>query len=114
MAMCMMVNGSNILLNIRVNNEKNGKGIYMMCNGQSKYEGEFRNDMPHGKGKLDYENGDKYFGGFKEGKKDGTGEFTYSQTRDRYDGDFRKDQRNGFGKMTYSNGDIYEGEWLCD
>jgi hypothetical protein len=33
-----------------------------MCNGQSKYEGEFRNDLPHGKGKLLYENGDRYTG----------------------------------------------------
>lgn len=47
---------------VRVNNEKNGRGSYTMCNGQSRYDGEFRNDMPHGKGKISYENGDTYEG----------------------------------------------------
>lgn len=35
----------------------------------------------HGKGKLEYDNGDVYDGSFKEGKKDGDGEFIYKASR---------------------------------
>lgn len=43
---------------------KHGKGIYLMSNGQSKYEGDFRNDLFNGKGKLLYDGGDSYEGEF--------------------------------------------------
>jgi hypothetical protein len=42
-----------------------------MLSGKQKYEGEFFNDIPQGKGKMVYENGDIYDGQFKEGQKDG-------------------------------------------
>ena len=44
-------------------------------------------DLYHGWGKITYDNGDVYEGGWK-----------YSM-------------RHGWGKMTYNNGDVYEGEW---
>ena len=61
----------NIVYCYRINNKKNGRGVYTMCNELSKYEGDFRNDLPHGVGNIRYENGDTYEGNFRDGKKEG-------------------------------------------
>lgn len=99
---------------------------------QSDYNGKFKNDVFHGKGKLatlefDYE------GNFVEGKKEGFGKITY-KNKDTYTGEFKADQYHGQGTInyfekkesfkgefennvfrkglyTYSSGDTYEGEW---
>lgn len=57
-----------------------------MSNGQAKYDGEFKYNLPSGKGKYDYENGDIYEGSFLAGNKDGQGKFFYGQSKDRYEG----------------------------
>ena len=63
-----------------INNQKDGEGIYTMCNGDSVYKGFFKADLMHGKGILKYENGDEYEGDFKYNKKDGEGVFKYKQS----------------------------------
>lgn len=42
------------------------------------YEGEFKNDMREGVGRMNYKGGDRYKGGFKEDKRSGFGVLYYS------------------------------------
>lgn len=70
-------------------------------------------DCKAGKGKLEYSNGDKYEGNFKEGKFDGKGKYTFNGG-DSYEGDFVQDKFSGKGKYTFSNGDVYEGDFKND
>jgi len=53
-----------------------GKGV---ATGQDKYEGEFKNGLPFGKGKYTWANGDVYEGNWREGKKEGDGKLTYKK-----------------------------------
>ena len=56
-------------------------------------------------------NGDKYRGGYLEGKANGKGEFINADGT-RYLGDYEKGKRNGYGKEYAANGSITkEGEW---
>ena len=50
----------------------NKKGVYTWKNG-AKYEGEWKNNKRHGKGKMINSDGKIYEGDFKENKKDGFG-----------------------------------------
>lgn len=54
-------------------NCKNGQGIYIYKNGEAKYTGHFRNNLPHGKGAVLYSNGERYTGEFAYGSFDGMG-----------------------------------------
>ena len=53
-----------------------------------RYEGQFKDDMCHGKGKMTWPNGDIY------------------------EGDWFEDFRAGKGKTVWANGVYYEGEYL--
>jgi hypothetical protein len=56
---------------------------------EGEYEGEWQDDMRHGKGRMVWRSGVKY------------------------EGNFKRDRRNNVtGKLTLSNGDTYEGEWV--
>ena len=74
------------------------------------YEGDWKNNKKHGKGKLIYEEDEFYEGDFKYDKFDGKGKYV-SPNYFRYEGDFKNNEYHGKGKFTYSNGDIYEGDW---
>jgi len=52
---------------------ESGKGIYVYKEGAAKYEGEFKNDLPHGYGVCTYANGDRYRGEWMEGAFGGKG-----------------------------------------
>ena len=52
---------------------RNGRGTYIYKNGEAKYIGQFKNNLPHGKGAVVYANGERYSGAFKLGKFDGEG-----------------------------------------
>ncbi|MBK9679003.1 MAG: hypothetical protein IPO69_09060 [Saprospiraceae bacterium] len=52
------------------------------------YEGEWKNDMPNGKGIYSYANGEKYEG------------LLYADCKDR-----------GFGRYYYTDHSIYDGQW---
>lgn len=74
------------------------------------YEGETKNGLYHGKGRMVWDNGQSFEGVFENGKRV---EGTYSWPNgEKYTGHFRDGKRNGFGKYFYANGDIYEGLWL--
>ena len=46
---------------------------------------------------MEYENGDKYKGQWKDGKKDGKGEINYDNGAN-YNGDWKEDLKSGRGK----------------
>ena len=88
-----------------------GKGELEII-GISKYKGEFKNDLPNGKGILnDYEKGYTYEGDFIEGKKDGKGILEYIDGT-KYEGEFKNDLYHGNGLMIFNNGNKYEGQFL--
>ena len=46
---------------------------YFTYKDNSMYTGDIRNDMPDGRGLLNFKNGGKYLGEFKQGKRHGMG-----------------------------------------
>jgi hypothetical protein len=100
------------------------------------YEGTLLEGMPHGKGTLNYFNGDKYTGDFVNGHQHGSGTMKYSNNAeyigeyvngiqngkgtfkfisgDEYTGDFVNEFRHGTGTMKYINGNKYTGDFVYD
>lgn len=96
------------------------------------YEGELRNDHKHGQGtmrfadgrvfvgeyvngqmtegKMIYQDGSTYGGGWADGMRHGTGKCVFTD-ESIYEGEFREGEFHGHGKMTWSDGGWYEGEW---
>ena len=84
-------------------------------NIRKKYEGEFLNDKPHGKGTLYFKNGDRYVGDFINDNMEGKGIFYY-KNGSRYEGDFHNNKKGGKG-IIYNGNPIsfgytkYDGNW---
>ena len=88
-----------------------GKGE-LKIEGISKYNGEFKNDLPEGKGIFeDYENNYKYDGDWLMGKKNGRGVLEFTDGT-KYEGDFKNDLYDGNGIIKFNNGNVYEGEFV--
>ena len=88
-----------------------GKGE-LNIKGISKYNGEFKNDLPEGKGIFeDYENNYKYDGDWSLGKKNGRGVLEFADGT-KYEGDFKNDLYDGNGIIKFNNGNVYEGEFV--
>lgn len=62
----------------------------------SKYDGEWRDGLPHGHGSFSRPNGFKYVGNWVQGKPHGTGEAIFPDGR-KYVGEFRDGTQNGRG-----------------
>ena len=80
----------------------------MYWNNGDRYEGDFKNDKPEGKGIVYYKNGDRYEGDFKNGTSDGKGIY-YHKNGDIYEGDYKNGKREGKGIYYYHNGDRQMG-----
>lgn len=87
----------------------NGKGRLVFSNGDVK-EGNFVDGKLHGQGCYTWASGDKYVGNFVNGQLHGFGEYFY-KNGDRYKGCWSEGQRDGFGIYTYANGVIELGEY---
>ena len=72
------------------NNER-FHGTYFYKNGDV-YEGDWKDDLKTGFGKLTMVNGAEYIGNFAEGMKHGEGNYRWS-TNDSYNGNFVQDKR---------------------
>ena len=76
------------------------------------YEGEFLNDLKHGKGKIKYKNtGDYYEGEFTKGEITGTGKYLW-KNKHMYNGDFVGGKMHGKGIYKWPDGNEYEGEYI--
>lgn len=63
-----------------------------------KYTGEFRNNLRHGKGKFQWNNGDVYEGDWQYDLQHGKGVHTWS-TGSNYNGDWSNGKRHGYGNF---------------
>lgn len=81
----------------------------LVWNGGS-YEGELKNDKPHGQGKWEGPDGEEYKGSFKKGFFDGYGVLKKANGNV-YDGEWSNGVMNGFGTYIWLDGRKYEGEW---
>ncbi|KAL4348824.1 hypothetical protein GQ457_17G001910 [Hibiscus cannabinus] len=86
-----------------------GKGKYTWSDG-TVYEGDWEAGKLTGKGLLLWPSGSKYCGDISGGYLHGFGAFTASDGSI-YEGQWRMNIRHGFGRKKYSNSDVYEGEW---
>lgn len=106
---------------------------------KTKYEGEYKNDLKHGQGRMTYKNsGIIYDGSWIKGKREGKGSLykiqpdgervliysglykngkphgfgkKVSKSGNVYEGQLEEGEFNGVGSMQYSNGSIYMGQW---
>lgn len=93
---------------------KNGFGVLIWENEnkakEEKYEGEFKDNVFHGKGKYQWGNKKQYVGDWLNGMMDGEGVFTWKDGRV-FKGKYKLDKRNGFGIMEWSDGRTWRGNW---
>lgn len=73
------------------------------------YTGPVRNGLPHGTGKALYKSGDRYEGGFVDGKMQGRGIYDWTSGA-RYDGEWLADEMHGQGTYRFRTGKVYVGE----
>jgi hypothetical protein len=107
-----------VYVGILKDNLRNGHGIMTYEKRSSDinvekmtYEGEWKNDSRHGKGKMTTSSS-IYEGEWKDDVKYGKGKMTYKiGIRIKLEGEW-KGNSVGKGKMTFKNGDIYEGGWF--
>ncbi len=83
--------------------------------GKAIYEGQWKNNMPHGKGYFIDEDSNWYRGDFKYGFFWGKGQMNVAGYYN-YDGEFIMSRRQGYGmcKFTLPKDEIYEGDWDQD
>lgn len=75
------------------------------------YAGEVQNNLPHGRGRATYTNGDTYVGQYRNGKMNGQGAYTYTSSGNRYEGSFVDDKRQGRGTFNWKSGERYVGDF---
>ena len=80
----------------------------LVLNGGTLYEGEVFADLPHGRGKAQYKNGDEYVGEWNRGIRSGQGKLTQSDRV--YEGSWINDKQNGQGKLVWKDGHEWVGE----
>jgi hypothetical protein len=66
-------------------------------------------DLPDGKHKYKYKNGDLYYGDWKDGMMHGRGTLTVALSGVLYEGKFLYNEFDGKGVYVCSNGNIYKG-----
>jgi len=93
------------------NNIPNGKGIEYYSNGNILYEGDFINGKFEGNGKYIWEDGEYCIGQWKNGIRNGKGILYYSNGNIKYEGDFINDKFEGNGKYILENGKYYIGQY---
>ena len=74
------------------------------------YEGEVKDDEPHGRGALYVYNKYKYFGNFKNGHMSGQGKL-FLECGQYYEGEFFIDVFHGRGVYHYTTREKYDGEF---
>lgn len=83
--------------------------------GLAYYEGEWKNNFPHGQGYFKDKNNNTYKGEFRYGYFWGKGELKVSNQYV-YNGEFLLSRRNGTGTCNFiiPKGEAYEGRWKAD
>ena len=87
---------------------RHGKGEWI--DGEAKYEGEFRNDVMHGKGSYTYPSGASYSGDWADGKYSGHGTYQWPDGSF-YQGSFVANAIHGEGKFVDAAGREWSGSY---
>ena len=96
------------------NNLYNGRGTLWVKKGKAynrQYVGDWSNGDMDGQGVYYYEDGSIYKGGWLRNGRSGEGRLDFPNG-DHYTGEWANNLQEGFGAMSYSNGNIYEGLWV--
>jgi len=88
----------------------NGKWRKDSRPNSNNYEGEFFNDMKHGKGVFTWESGNRYDGEYHNDNRAGYGEMTWKDGS-AYKGQWSNGLQDGWGTLTLPNGKVREGLW---
>jgi hypothetical protein len=75
------------------------------------YDGEWKDELPDGFGRLSSAKGEDYVGHFVQGKRSGHGQ-KRNPNGFAYDGMYVDNQPHGFGIARYSNWSVYAGEFV--
>merc|ERR1712167_461969 len=86
------------------------KGVHYAADG-SVYDGEFKDGLPHGKGRCTYLDRSFYDGMWECGRREGSNGHMEYPNGDEYEGGWSNDMRNGEGTQRYANGETYIGGW---
>lgn len=94
--------------------EKDVNTWYTIQDGR--YKGEWKNELPNGKGiKHSYKTDSYIEGNFVDGYSEGFGKQTFDKTWEKtvpyYEGEFKRNKWEGKGEYHYGDGDYYKGEW---
>ncbi|KAG7356956.1 MORN repeat-containing protein [Nitzschia inconspicua] len=87
-----------------------GKGKMIYDNGRE-YEGDWKGGRWHGFGMWKNPNGDYYEGKFVYDARHGSGVYRWRNGNE-YQGDFHEDKRQGKGIFNFANGNVYEGDFV--
>lgn len=74
------------------------------------YTGNFKGELPNGKGRYTWSDGTVYEGDWEGGKMTGKGQIIWSSGA-KYEGDFSGGHLHGFGTFTGTDGSFYSGAW---
>ena len=89
----------------------------------NKYEGEWKNNLKDGIGKMTFGTEAEYTGHFTQGKRSGEGVYKYLKTKDLYSGSWKNGLKHGKGTFIFYdtkmklvgdwfNGQIIRGKWI--
>jgi hypothetical protein len=90
-------------------------GVMSWDNGKATYDGEWKNNLPHGKGYFKDQYDNWYKGEFKYGYFWGKGQLQVNKMYN-YNGEFLLSRRHGKGNCQFYNpkGENYDGQWRMD
>jgi len=94
-----------------VDGKREGHGIWQSRAGQ--YEGQWKADSQHGRGRQTWSDGRVYDGQFNLGRFAGHGRMVWNTQRGLliYEGAYQDDLKHGVGKFVWADGRTYDGEW---
>ena len=75
------------------------------------YKGHFLNGNLEGLGRFDFQNGSIYEGDWRENKRHGKGRLIEADGRTLYNGQWDNDTKHGFGTFIQKGACIIEGQW---
>jgi hypothetical protein len=87
---------------------RNGQGTF--ADGSISYDGNWKDDVMHGDGKISFADGATYVGSFTEGTMDGTGIYRWPDGS-HYDGQWRCNRMHGEGTYTDADGQVWKGKF---
>jgi len=85
--------------------------------------GNFENGRLYQLSEVNYKNGDKFRGTYKDGRANGFGTMKYNYSvpgagseyeEAEYKGSFKAGRREGYGVMTWADGSVFKGTWKHD